>query len=109
MKTHIVTSLATISLAAFLSGPALAASAANATTPTPVTSQEVAQEVTQVPEPSALTTKSGSSTDEAQGYASRESSAKGLESFRGGEGASLYIGGGALTVALLIVLIVILI
>jgi hypothetical protein len=46
--------------------------------------------------------------DEAQGYAAREQQTKNLNDFRGGEGY-LYIGGGALTVALLVLLILILV
>src|SRR5437868_10166450 len=44
----------------------------------------------------------------SQTYAQREQQSRGLEDFRGGE-ASIYIGGGALTVLLLILLIVILV
>jgi hypothetical protein len=46
--------------------------------------------------------------DEAQGYAAREKQATGQQDFKGGEGY-LYIGGGALTVALLVLLILILV
>lgn len=41
-------------------------------------------------------------------YQSRERDAQQLEQFRGGEGASIYIGGGALTVVVLVVLLVVL-
>src|SRR3954469_1021084 len=47
-------------------------------------------------------------TDESQGYAAREKQATGLQDFRGGEGY-IYIGGGVLTAALLILLILILV
>lgn len=46
--------------------------------------------------------------DEAQSYAAREKQAPALQEFQGGS-ASIYIGGGALTVVLLVILIVILI
>lgn len=46
--------------------------------------------------------------DETQRYAAREEQAQALRDFQGGS-ASIYIGGGALTVILLVILIVILV
>jgi uncharacterized ion transporter superfamily protein YfcC len=45
----------------------------------------------------------------SQTYAQREKQSRGLEDFRGGEVVGIYIGGGALTVLLFILLIVILV
>jgi hypothetical protein len=53
-------------------------------------------------------TRSGNSSTEAARYAGREQQAPANQNFQGG-GVSIYIGGGVLTAALLILLIVVLI
>ena len=52
--------------------------------------------------------RSGAASEQAQGYAAREQQKPDLQNFQGGEGY-VYIGGGVLTVALLILLILILV
>ena len=52
--------------------------------------------------------RSGATSDPAQSYAQREQQKPDLQNFQGGEGY-VYIGGGVLTAALLILLILILI
>jgi glucose/arabinose dehydrogenase len=46
-------------------------------------------------------------TPDSARYASREQTAKELQNFRGGEGVSLYIGGSALAIALVLVLAIV--
>jgi hypothetical protein len=46
---------------------------------------------------------------EATGLAAREARAKELQDFRGGSGVYVYIGSGALTIALIVVLLVLLV
>jgi hypothetical protein len=57
---------------------------------------------------STVATRTGAGADDAQGYAQREQQAPALRDFQGGDGY-VYIGGGALTIALLVVLILILV
>jgi hypothetical protein len=52
--------------------------------------------------------RSGAASEQAQSYADREQQKPDLQNFQGGEGY-VYIGGGVLTAALLILLILILI
>ena len=103
-KIHIARSIAIASLAIFLSGPAFAASVAPAA---PVTHQLVVP-VSRAPASGTSTTPAASNAGETQGYAARENKAKGLETFRGGDGG-VYIGSGVLVVVLLVVLILVLI
>ena len=86
-----------------LSGPAFAAaglpeSAVPITAPAPA-AVEKAKPAKATP---ARTTKPSTN------YAQREQQSQGLEKFKGGEGAGLYISGSALAVALLIVLLIVL-
>ncbi|MES1164680.1 MAG: hypothetical protein ABUR63_02890 [Verrucomicrobiota bacterium] len=60
------------------------------------------------PLPQPVLTASGDDTTGASNYEARESQAANLEQFRGGEGVSLYIGGGVLTAVLIVALVVIL-
>jgi hypothetical protein len=46
----------------------------------------------------------GSDASDAARYAERERKAKGLENFRGGEGVTIYIGGGVVAVAVVVVI-----
>jgi hypothetical protein len=101
-KIQIARSIAIASLAIFLSGPALAASAL----PAPATSQ-VAVPGNRAPA-AATSTAASTNTSETQGYAARENKAQGLEQFRGGADG-IYIGSGVLVVVLLVVLILVLI
>ena len=102
-KIQIARSIVIASLAVFLSGPAFAAAAA----PAPVTTQ-VTMPARQAPASGTSATTVASNTSETQGYAARENKAKGLETFRGGDGG-VYIGSGVLVVVLLVVLILVLI
>ena len=47
------------------------------------------------------------STEDVARYAARESKAQNLEKFRGGDGVSIYIGGGAIGVVLIVLLLII--
>jgi len=98
--TKIARSIAVASLAVFLSGPALAASAAPAA--------PVNQVVVPVRQASRMSTTPAASNTDTQGYAARENKAQSLASFRGGDGG-VYIGSGVLVVVLLVVLILVLI
>jgi hypothetical protein len=49
----------------------------------------------------------GAPPGEASDYAAREAAAPALGQFKGGDGAGIYIGGSALTVVLIVLLIVI--
>jgi hypothetical protein len=51
-------------------------------------------------------TRTAASADEAQGYAAREQKSPGVQDFQGGD-AYIYLGGGVLTAALIILLILI--
>jgi hypothetical protein len=100
-KIQIARSIAIASLALFLSGPALAASAV----PAPAASHVV---VPSSRTPSVTSTATKTNAGETQGYAARENKAQGLEQFRGGADG-IYIGSGVLVVVLLVVLILVLI
>jgi hypothetical protein len=103
-KIHIARSIVIASvLALFLSGPAFAAAAA----PVAPTNNQVVVPVRRAPAPTGATTTTAS-TAATQSYAARENQAKGLETFRGGDGG-VYIGSGVLVVVLLVVLILVLI
>jgi hypothetical protein len=103
-KIHIARSIVIASLAVFLSGPAFAAAA----TPAAPTNNQVVVPVRRAPAPTGATTTTTASTGATQSYAARENQAKGLETFRGGDGG-VYIGSGVLVVVLLVVLILVLI
>ncbi len=96
MKKRIVGSVVAVSFVACLSGSAFAAPAA-----------VPAQTVVAAPGERAAPDLAAESKSEAQAYGARQSATKNLDSFRGGEGAGIYIGGGALSVALLIVLLIV--
>jgi hypothetical protein len=104
-KMHIARSLVITSLAVTLSGPALANSGAPPASP--VNTQPAVLGGRPSARVAAPMTPQATNAGEAQRYASREGSAKALETFRGGDGG-IYIGGGVLVVALLVVLLVVL-
>jgi hypothetical protein len=105
-KIRLASSIVIASLAVLLSTPAFADPGSPPAAPINRKVVDPARQLT-APTRGRMTTASGSS-DEAQRYATRESHAKPLETFRGGE-RGIYIGTGALVVALLIVLIIVLI
>jgi hypothetical protein len=105
-RIHFARSVVIASLAIFLSGPALAGAGA---LPAPSINREVVIPARRPSAPQGVaTTTSATGGGEAQRYASREASAKGLETFRGGD-RGVYIGSGALIIVLLVVLILVLI
>jgi hypothetical protein len=104
-RLHLIRSVVIASLAIFLSGPVFADSRTAAGSNNGSLVVPARGSPAQVPVPTART-----NTNEAQQYASREVSAKGLETFVGGErGGGVYIGSGVLIVALLVVLLIVLI
>lgn len=54
-----------------------------------------------------LTSTPGGASSAVAQYSAREKQAQGLENFQGGEGTYIYIGGGALTVVLIVLLILV--
>ena len=98
MKTRTARSLAISSLVVCLSGPGYAV--ANEIPPQ-------AAIIEASPTKTGLS-PSAESAQDAKTYEARERAGKTLGTFRGGHGAGVYIGGSALTIALLIVLLVVL-
>jgi hypothetical protein len=105
-KTQITRSIVVALLSLFLTGSAFAGAAAP---PVAALGSEPALQAGTSPAPSRVTPATKTTgPGETQRYASREASAKSLAAFRGGDGG-IYIGGGALVTALLIVLLIVLI
>jgi hypothetical protein len=91
--------IAPLVVAVLMSGPAFAAAGLPAPArPAPAATARVAD-----------TTQVATSTPDAQSYAAREKQAAGLEQWQGGAaGASIYLGGSALALALLLVILLVL-
>lgn len=99
LKSSFIQAIAATLLAVFTAGPAFA----SAGVATPVKHEERA------PRSQAPVTPPAADA-ESQRYATREQAAQpGLEKFNGGDGFGIYIGTGALLVALLVVVAVLLI
>jgi hypothetical protein len=105
-KMHITGSLVIMSLAMVLTGPALAAPAAPATTP--INRQIAVPDGRVAVRAGAPVTPQASNAAEGQRYSAREGNAKALETFRGGDGG-IYLGSGVVVALLLVVLLVVLI
>jgi hypothetical protein len=89
-----------------LSGPAMAA-AGLPESPVPITAPAPAAAQKATPTKAAPATKAAT-TKAGTNYAQREQQSQGLEKFKGGEGAGIYISGSVLAIALLVVLLVVL-
>jgi hypothetical protein len=90
--------IAPLVVAVLMSGPAFAAAGLpTPARPAPAATARVAD-----------TTQVATSTPDAQSYAAREKQAAGLEQWQGGAGASIYLGGSALALALLLVILLVL-
>jgi hypothetical protein len=96
MRT-LMKSIVTGALVVVLGGPALAAAG-----PRPVVERPVAAEKVATP------TRAPAKDSDAARYAEREKQSQSLETFKGGAGLNIYIGGTALAVAALIVLVLVL-
>jgi hypothetical protein len=89
-------------LTVFAAGPAFA----SAGTPLPARLEETAPAA---PAAAPVPTRAAAADTDSQRYASRErTAAPGLEQFNGGDGFGIYIGTGALLVALLVVVAIVL-
>jgi hypothetical protein len=91
--------IAPLVVAVMMSGPAIAA--AGLPTARPVAAQTSSA-------PARVETSTTSTTTDSQSYAEREKQAAGLENFQGGAAASIYLGGSALALALLLVILLVL-
>jgi hypothetical protein len=92
--------IAPLVAAIMLSGPAFAASGL----PAPARTVQTAPAAREVAAGTVATT-----TADTQSYAAREKQAVGLENWQGGAaGASIYLGGSALALALLLVILLVL-
>jgi hypothetical protein len=91
--------IAPLVFAVMLSGPAFGAAGL------PVATRPVAAQTSSAP---ARVETSTTTTADTQSYAQREKQAAGLENFQGGASASIYLGGSALALALLLVILLVL-
>ncbi len=91
--------IAPLVVAVMMSGPAFAAAGLPAPArPAPTATAPRAAEVSTV----------AATSSDVQSYAAREKKAAGLEQWQGGAGASIYLGGSALALALLLVILLVL-
>jgi hypothetical protein len=89
--------IAPLVVAVMMSGPAFAATGLP-------TARPAAAQTTSAP--ARVETSTTSTSTDTQSYAEREQQAAGLENFQGG--ASIYIGGSAIALALLLVILLVL-
>jgi hypothetical protein len=89
--------IAPLVVAVMMSGPAFAAAGLQTTRPVPAQTTSA---------PARVETSTTSTATESQSYAEREKQATGLENFQGG--ASIVIGGSAIALALLLVILLVL-
>jgi hypothetical protein len=101
MKLGILRWIGTLVVAVMMSGPAFAAGGLPASARVAQTSSAPAQVARTASAPAART------TSDAQSYAARETQSAGLEQWKGGA-AGIYIGGSALALALLLVILLVL-
>jgi hypothetical protein len=94
LKVSLLRAIVATLLAVFATGPAFASAGA---TPPPPAAEETTTRTTAATTPTRT-------DDDGQRYAARQQAAQGLENFAGGDGVGIYIGSGALLLALIVVI-----